>query len=307
MFSGLLSLYVLAALPAQAALLKPTWSASSTAVPEAAVGYDATNLGDGKIASAWFEGVDGSGLGEWVMADFGGDKTISTFTIWGGYGYSKTYWGHYNRPKIVSVEFSDGSKQEFTLQDAFAGEVVTLPSPKTTSSMRFRVKTVYSSDAVNDTPISEIQIRDTGRDDVIPVKSVTASTTFPADADGSYDARNAADGIIDTMWCEGNKTGDGTKDWVEFNFGSTQSVSRLSLRNGNAASFALYMKSNRATQVSLSFADGGQETLAVKDLISEQTLTFASHTTDRVRVTFDVVKKGSEFNDACVSEATFRP
>ena len=90
MFSGLLSLCVLTAAPAHAAQLKPTWSASTTAAAEAGVGYDATNLGDGKIASAWFEGVDGSGLGEWVMADFGGDKTISSFTIWGGYGYSKT-------------------------------------------------------------------------------------------------------------------------------------------------------------------------------------------------------------------------
>ena len=64
---------------------------------------------------------------------------------------------------------------------------------------------------------------------------------------------------------------------------------------------------NRATQVTLSFADGGRETLTVKDLISEQALTFPAHTTDKVRLTFDVVKKGSEFNDMCISEATFRP
>lgn len=306
MLAGLALAYALSA-PAEAAVLKPTWSASTTAPAENGVGYEATMLGDGKAATAWFEGVDGSGLGESVTADLGGEKTVTSFQIWGGYNYSKTYWGHYNRPKTVVVEFSDGTTQEFGLQDQYGGQVVTLSAPKKTSSMRFKLKAVYSSDAYNDTAISEIQISDTTKDLHAPVRASTASTTFPSDADGNYDAKNTNDGIADSMWCEGNKTGDGTGEWLEYAFPSAQSVSKLVLRNGNGSSFGQYMKGNRTTQVTLAFSDGSKETLAVKDLISEQTIPFAERTTDKVRVSFDVIKKGSQYNDLCISEVAFAP
>jgi hypothetical protein len=292
---------------AEAAPLKPTWSSSSQSPTDEAGSYDAANLGDGKVSTAWFEGVDGAGLNEWVQADLGGEKSIASFTMVGGWQYSKTYWGHYNRPKVVVVEFSDASTQEFTLQDSFGPQTFTLPSAKKTSTLKFKFKSTYSSDAYNDTAVSEIQIRDTAKDPSAPIKSVTASTTFPADADGGYAATNTIDGLVDTMWCEGNKSGDGTGDWVEFTFAGQQTVSGMALRNGNGTGFGLYMKGNRATEVSLSFSDGSKETLAVKDLISEQTLSFASHTADKVRVTVNTVKKGSEFNDLCLSEVRFLP
>lgn len=292
---------------AQASVLKATWSASSAAPTENGISYEAKNLADGKISTAWFEGVDGSGLNEWVLADLGGEHSVNGFTIWGGYGYSRTYWGHYNRPKSVVVEFSDGSTQEFPLADTFGAQEVNFPSPKKTASLRFRVKAAYSSDAYNDTAISEIQIRDGAKDNSVPVAGVSSSSVFPADADGNYEGRNTVDGLLDTMWCEGNKTGDGTGDWVEYTFAGPQSVSSLVLRNGNGTSFGLFMKGNRVTQATLAFGDGSRETVMVKDTISEQVLTFSPRSTTKVRLTVDVVKKGSEFNDLCLSEVAFRP
>lgn len=293
--------------PAEAALLKPTWSASSQAPADDAGSYDAAKLGDGKVSTAWFEGVDGAGLNEAATADLGGEKSVASFTVFGGWGYSKTYWGHYNRPKTLLVEFSDGSTQEFGLADSFGPQVLTLSSPKKTSTIKFKLKATYASDAYNDTAISEIQIRDTAADTAAPVRGVTASSTFPADADGTYDGKNATDGFADTMWCEGNKSGDGTGDWMEVALAGTSTVGHIALRNGNGASFGLYMKGNRATQLTLSFSDGGRETVTVKDLISEQNIAFSAHTTDKVRLTFDTVKKGTEFNDLCVSEVAFLP
>lgn len=306
MFASALATLSLASFGAHAATLKPTWSASSVAPTVDGQSYGASNLGDGKASTAWFEGVDGSGLNEWVQADLGGERSVTGFTVWAGWWYTSSQWTHYNRPKTLLVEFSDGTTQEFGLQDSYTPQAFDLSSTKKTSTMKFKIKSDFTSDAYPDTAISEIQVRDTSRSDNATVSSFSASTTFPADVDGTYEPKNVADGILDTVWCEGNKTGDGTGDWIEMSLGGSQSVSSLVLRNGNAYNLGVFMKSNRATQATLTFSDGGRETIAVRDTSVEQTIPFASHTTSKVRLTFDTVKKGSEYNDLCIAEAYFR-
>lgn len=293
--------------PAEAAVLKPTWSASSSEAPSENSTYEAVNLGDAKQSNAWFEGVEGSGLGEWVQADLGGTRTVTGFTIWSGWWYTQSQWAHYNRPKVIVVEFADGTSQEFTLADTYVPQVLTFSAPKQTATLKFKIKNVFASDAYNDTAISEIQIRDNAPETGAPVKGFAASSTYPADSDGNYELRNTTDGIADSLWCEGSKNGDGTGEWVEYTLAGSASVGRMVLRNGNASSFGLYMKSNRATTVSLSFSDGGKETVSVKDSPGEQTLSFPSHTTSKVRISFDAVKKGTEFNDLCLAEVSFHP
>ncbi|MSP55934.1 MAG: hypothetical protein EXR69_10080 [Myxococcales bacterium] len=304
---GLLSVLGVLAGPAHASTLKPTWSSSSSAPIADGVSYDAVNLGDGKGASAWFEGAEGSGLNEWVQADLGGDKAVAGFTIWSGWWYTASQWTHYSRPKTLQVEFSDGTTQEFTLQDSYAPQSFDLSSAKKSSTMKFKIKSAFTSDAYADTAISEIQVRDTAKSSAAAVRSMSASTTFPADGDGNYEAKNVHDGMLDTVWCEGNPTGDGTGDWLEFSFASNQSIASLDLRNGNAYNFGVFMKSNRTTAATLTFGDGSTTAIVVKDTLTSQKIAFPAHTTDRVRLSFDTVKRGSEYNDLCVAEASFSP
>ncbi len=293
---------------ADAAVVKPAaWTASSSAPGSDGVSYDIANVSDARQSSPWVEGDAGSGLGSWVQADFGGEKTISSFTVWGGVWYTLEYWGRYNRPKLLVVEFSDGTSQEVTLTDEFKPQTITLASPKKTSSIKMKVKAIYAGNTFNDTGISEVVFHDGGADAHVPVKAFKASSTFPADGDGNYEPLNTEDGILDSMWCEGNKTGDGTNEWLEFDLGAPTSISKLVLRNGNAYSFGYFMKSNRATAATLTFADGSTEAVTLKDSISEQTIAFAPRTSSKVRVTFTGVKKGSEFNDLCMSEAYLLP
>ncbi len=299
-------LLLLAVPSSGAAVLKPTWSASSVAPTVDNQSYGASNLGDGKASSAWFEGVDGSGLNEWVQADLGAEKAVTGFTVWAGWWYTSSQWTHYNRPKALLVEFSDGTTQEFTLQDSYTPQAFELPSARKTSTVKFKIKSDFTSDAYQDTAISEIQIRDNSRAETAAVASYSASSTFPPDVDGTYDAKNISDGIVDTVWCEGNKTGDGTGEWLDLALAGSQTLSSLTLRNGNAYNLGVYMKSNRATQATLTFSDGGQETIAIKDTSVEQKVSFSPHTTSKVRIAFDTVKKGSEYNDLCLAEAYFR-
>lgn len=294
--------------PAEAAVVKPTtWSSSSSAPGSDGVSYDIKNVADARQSSPWVEGDEGSGLGSWVQADFGGEKTITGFTVWAGVWYTQEYWARYNRPKLLVVEFSDGTSQEVTLADEFKPQTITFPAAKKTSSVKLKVKGIHSGNTFNDTGLSEIVFHDGAPSPHLPVKSYKVSSTFPADGDGNYEPVNTADGILDSMWCEGNKTGDGTNEWIELELGGSESVSKLVLRNGNAYSFPYFMKSNRATAATLTFSDGATEAVVLKDSISEQTITFPAHTTSSVRVTFTAVKKGSEFNDLCISEAYLLP
>ncbi|MFN7142202.1 MAG: discoidin domain-containing protein [Myxococcota bacterium] len=292
-----------------AAVVKPiSWSASSSAPGSDGVSYDVANVADARQSSPWVEGDQGSGLGSWVQADLGGEKTLTGLTVWAGVWYTQEYWNRYNRPKVLVVEFSDGTSQEFSLADEFKPQTLTFTAPKKTSTVKLKVKGIYNGNTFNDTGISEVVLHDAAKPPHLPVSGYKTSSTFPADGDGNYEPVNVADGILDSMWCEGNKTGDGTNEWLELDLGAPQSVSKLVLRNGNAYSFAYFMKSNRATAATVTFGDGATETVTLKDTISEQTVNFAApHTTNKIRLTFTTVKKGSEFNDLCISEAYALP
>ncbi len=296
---------------ASADVLKGTNANASSAEPEAnGVSYEAKNIADGKASSVWCEGVSGSGLGSWVSVDVAdGPKPVTALKIWNGHWYSADFWQRHNRAKEIEVEFSDGSVEKFTLKDEQAPEVIRFSKPVTTSSIKVKVKSVYNGNTFNDTVISEIQLQDDVPSTRLAVTAFKASSTYPSDADGNYEAANIDDGLLDTMWCEGNKSGDGTNDWLELTFGGAKPITKMKVRNGNAYSSSLNMKSNRAKTATLTFADGSKETVTLKTNPLEQELTFPAHTSNKVKITFDSIQRGSDpnLNDLCVSELSFYP
>ncbi len=302
----MISALFLASLALGAPVKVATWTASTTSAPNDARSFEATNLGDGKQSTAWVEGEDGAGLGSWVLADFGGPKTITAITVWGSSWYNVEYFGHYNRPKTVVAEYADGTTEEFTAVDAQAPQVWKLKSPKNTQTVKMRIKGIYAGKGV-DTAISEVRFSDNTSDGPVPVVSAVASSSAIADTDGSYDAQNAADGIADSMWCEGNKNSDGTGEWLELTLGRRSTVSALKFRAGAAFSPELFKAVNRPVSATVSFSDGAKETLTFKDFPFEQNLSFAAHTTDKLKIQFTSTKKGEKYDDLCVSEITVVP
>jgi hypothetical protein len=300
------SLLLLALAPAtHAAVIKPAaWTASSTASPNEERTFDVANLGDGKQGTAWVEGEDGGGLGSYITVDLGSARTVSSMTVWAGNWYSYEFFHHYNRPKSLVVDFGDGTTEEVELADEFKPQLVTFKKSHSASSIRLKIKSIHAGKGV-DTAISEIVFRDGSRDAAAPVAKVVASSVYAADADGHYDPENVVDGIVDSMWCEGARDGDGAGEWIEFVFRVPSEISKLKLRNGSSVSPAMFKQGNRATSATLSFGDGSTESVAIKDMYFDQVVSFPARTTDRVRVTFTGVARGTEFNDLCVSEATF--
>ncbi|NOY26950.1 MAG: discoidin domain-containing protein [Oligoflexia bacterium] len=304
----LLASFLSTSLPAVAAPLKITdVSASSELHDDSGVSYVVKNVKDHKQSTAWFESEVGSGLGSWVKLDLDGTQNVVGFRIWNGYWLTSDMWQRNNRVKELEVELADGTKHSFTLTDDMKVEELRFPSPVQTSSLKFRIKGIYKGSTFADTSISELQVFDSAPSSDVAVTSFSASSTYPADGDGDYEADNLGDDVLDSMWCEGNADGDGTGEWVQLDFGSSQRVSSLVINNGNDFGFKAFINANSATAGTLTFSDGSTQKVTIKPSMMGQTIAFLPRTTRTVRLTFDQVRKGKEFNDLCISELHFQP
>ena len=301
--AGLVALGAAAPAPAQAKTLKVTSVEASSVYPETnGVTYDAKNIADGKSTTAWFEGKGGSGLGEHVTLTLDGEQSVDGMRVWAGWWADGEQWKANNRPKEVELTFSDGSTKTVTIGDGMQMQEIRFDAPVTTSSVRVKLNAVHSGSAFNDTGISEIQLFNGEDDGLIRASGFKASSTYS----DYYAAPLMQDGVVDTMWCEGNEAGDGSGEWVEFTLSGSARVSALVVRNGNAAGLRENMKANRARSATLTFSDGSTEQITLKPSPLEQTVTFSPRSTTTVRMTFNEIVKGTEFNDMCISEAYFK-
>jgi hypothetical protein len=219
--------------------------------------------------------------------------------------YSSEYWNRANRPKQLELKFDDGSTEMMDLGDDMAVQEFNLSTPKKSAKLRVKIKAAHSGTTWLDTGISEVQVFSSEADGRAAGRSFTASSSLPADGDGNYEPKNIADGIADTMWCEASKDGDGAGEWLEVSFGGPTKVGKLHLINGVGTSFKYWMKANRVAKATLTWSDGSTQQVDVKNTALPQVIPVGPKTTSSVKVTFDEIKKGTEFNDLCVSEAWF--
>jgi len=134
--------------------LKITASASSVRLAVQANTYYAANAIDGKRSTAWIEGVDGPGLGEWIRFDFDREIKLHRILIQPGYFKSPQIWAENNRLESVTAYFSDGSFRELTFPNHMDSQKTDVGSVRT-RWVRFVIKSVYyGSDP--DTAISEV-------------------------------------------------------------------------------------------------------------------------------------------------------
>ena len=136
---------------------------------------------------------------------------------------------------------------------------------------------------------------------------MAASSELASDADGSYAAAQAADGVRDTYWCEGGKTGDGAGEALTFTFDAATRITGLSLCNGMCGSVDMLKKGSAPARVTLAFSDGSSQAVDLKAVMPlPQTVTITPVTTSSVKMTIDAVRAGTEFQDPCVSEVQFK-
>lgn len=134
--------------------LKITPSASSVRLAVQANTYYPANAMDGKRSTAWIEGVDGPGLGEWIRFDFDREITLHRILIQPGYFKSPAIWAENNRIATLTAYFSDGTSRDLNFDNRMESQKVEVGSVKT-SWVKFVIKSVYYG-TDPDTAISEV-------------------------------------------------------------------------------------------------------------------------------------------------------
>jgi hypothetical protein len=134
--------------------------ASSVLAPQASISYNAENIIDGKNETAWVEGAQGNGIGEWIMISSNSPQKVSGLYIVNGYAKSDESYMKNNRPARIKIEFSDGSILEEILDDNgfSAGQIITFDREITTTYVKITILDIYKGTADNDTCISEINM-----------------------------------------------------------------------------------------------------------------------------------------------------
>ncbi|MCA9568939.1 MAG: discoidin domain-containing protein [Myxococcales bacterium] len=280
-------------------------SASSEYPADASGSYEAKKIADGKVSTAWVEGEDRNGLGANVTIELSKESEVAKIVFFAGMWYSKQYWDYSSRPTEVEVELDDGTKELVQIPNEMKPYTHMLKKPVKTRKVKITLRNVKSGSTFSDTGISEVLIYDTAPGDIVEVASATASSTAPDDADGNYDVANLYDNVQDTMWCEGNKASDGSGESLELTFKTKTTVKSFHLRNGIGTSLKYFMKGNRAQNVTLTFDDGSSQKVAVANTMLHKEYPLTPVAAKSVKITFDDVAKGKEFDDLCISEAYF--
>lgn len=140
--------------PTSGAPLKITSSASSVRLAVQANTYFAANAIDGKRATAWIEGADGPGIGEWIRFDFDREINLHRILWQPGYFKSPAIWNQNNRLATVRAEFSDGTWRELKFADRMDSQKMDVGAVRT-RWVKFVITAVhYGSDP--DTAVSEV-------------------------------------------------------------------------------------------------------------------------------------------------------
>lgn len=281
-------------------------SASSTYPPQAGAFYSANMVKDSKLGTSWVEGSPGAGLGQSITLDLASEAEVKEVHVWAGMWYSAEFWGRANRPREVEIKAADGSKTLCQMEDAQVVQVCKLDSPTKTNQLTLTLKGSYSGTTWMDTGISEVVVHDTGSPTYYAATGATSSSELADDGDGPYTATRATDGMVDSMWCEGNKEGDGTGEWIQIDLGGDKKLSTLEVVNGIGGSMTVWKKGNRAAKATLTFSDGSTKSITLEDTHKVQSIPLGGKSTSSVKLTVDTVTKGAEYNDLCLSELRAR-
>ncbi|MFN2510950.1 MAG: discoidin domain-containing protein [Pyrinomonadaceae bacterium] len=116
--------------------------------------YDPSNAIDGKKGTAWIEGGDGPGWGEWIRFDFDREINLHRVLILPGYFKSPAIWARNNRISGATVSFSDGTSRLFNFPDRMERHTLDVGSIRT-RWVRIELEDFYFGKDP-DSPISEV-------------------------------------------------------------------------------------------------------------------------------------------------------
>ncbi|MBC8103644.1 MAG: hypothetical protein H7Z41_13790 [Cytophagales bacterium] len=146
---------------------------ASSALPGSGTAYGAKNAFDGKVPTAWIEGADGDGVGQWVeytlrdRSELSQNPSVNALAIFNGYRKSRDLWRKNGRVRRLRMSVNGKPWGEIALVDSFAYQKVNvkpfpIPSKRRSVVVRFTIASVYRGTTYRDTALSEIEFYGTG-------------------------------------------------------------------------------------------------------------------------------------------------
>ena len=119
--------------------------------------YSAANANDADGSTAWAEGADGVGEGEWLSFFFD-ERAVAGFAICAGYQKSAETYNNNARPARICVSVAGESDCYVTLEDSRGEQVVLFQYPVVTDYLSLEIVSAYSGTSYADTCISDVRI-----------------------------------------------------------------------------------------------------------------------------------------------------
>jgi len=143
------------------------WSvtASSRLDPQGDNNYDARNVMDDDLDTAWVEGTPGYGQGEFLRfrldVDYGPGAYVTGFAVNNGYCKSSDAWSENSRVRILAIYINDMMVERIVIADTPDRQTFTFPTSYYVTKgdvLTFEIAEVYKGTTYTDTCISEMAL-----------------------------------------------------------------------------------------------------------------------------------------------------
>lgn len=135
-----------------------TYCASSVLSPQAGNTYGPQNLFDGRLETAWVEGKQGQGAGEWVVVELAAPLEIAAIQLLNGYHKNRDVFVKNSRVKGLKLSLSNGVTKTVELEDRDGIQEIKLPQGQAISWVQLVLQSTYPGSKFADTAISELRL-----------------------------------------------------------------------------------------------------------------------------------------------------
>ena len=132
---------------------------SSELSPQSGNRYGALNLFDNDPKTAWVEGLDDEGIGEYLAIEFDDRRDVQAIDLLNGYTKSERLFYRNGRVRTLRVTGSNGARAEVTLRDDGNWQRIELDGFDDVSWLRLEIGSVYSGSHYTDTAMSELRFQ----------------------------------------------------------------------------------------------------------------------------------------------------
>jgi len=141
---------------------------SSTLPPQGNHRYEKENLTDGNLSTAWVEGVNGYGIGEYIVFKYVRPHHDSTLYLQINTGYVKTLqaWKNNSRVKGFNLYFNNMLQGYLALKDTRDTQLFRVPVPPhysvrgmnwiTIKEVKFEIADVYKGEKYDDVAVTRL-------------------------------------------------------------------------------------------------------------------------------------------------------